>query len=144
VADDEDQDQDPAAAVGAAGHAIEGAATVEVRWASSLDDAHATARRLVERGFGATVAAAPGGGAGYEVRVLPEEATRATEVLDRPDDDEPEGTAATGVSDEPPASVPVLTSREPVPWRTVLPIWLAAMILLPLVAALGTYLLLTH
>jgi hypothetical protein len=135
VADDEHDD----APVEATGHVIDGAAMVEVRWASSLDDAHATARRLVEHGFGATVASAPGGGAGYEVRVLPEEAVRAAEVLDAPP--EPDGGVGPGpAADEPLAPVPVLTSREPVPWRTVLPIWLAAMILLPLAAAVGTYL----
>jgi hypothetical protein len=113
---------------------------VAVRWSSSLDDARATGQRLIEHGLGATVAPAPpvppAGGeagaeeiAGFEVRVLPEEAARAADVLDG-------GSGAlAGPRGEPAA-------KAPVPWRKLVAIWLAAMILLPLAAGIGAYLLL--
>jgi hypothetical protein len=136
---------------------VDEVALVAVRWSSSLDDARTTARLLVEHGLGATVAPAPapaapaapgtggpapdgagvarpGGGDadGFEVRVLPDEAARAADVL-------AEGPGPAAEPGSTPGEEPALV-KAPVPWKTLVAIWLAAMILLPLVAGLGTYL----
>jgi hypothetical protein len=87
----------------------------------SVDEARGTARALVEHGLGATVAPA---GEAFEVRVLPAEAGRAAEVL----------------GGEEPADPVLPEGKGPVPWRSLILIWVAAMIVIPLVAFLATYL----
>jgi hypothetical protein len=120
------------------------------------DEAREVARRLVERGIGASVRpagpSAPGTGHGpgdVEVRVLPEERGRALAILGG-DADEPgslptpggtqAGTAAIGSA----ADGPVRPERLPVPWKSVLAIWLAALVIIPLVAGLAVYFVLSH
>jgi hypothetical protein len=119
---------------------VDEVALVAVRWSSSLGDARTTARVLVEHGLGATVAPAPGTGAaeGFEVRVLPDEAGRAADVLG---EGEGEGEDGGDGAADPGVEAP---ERPPVPWRTLAAIWVAAMIVLPLVAGLATYWLATR
>jgi hypothetical protein len=93
------------------------------------EQARAAARRLVEAGIGAQVTAAtqPGDGEGpaaavWHVEVLPDDMGRACSHLgiDPPEDlpdDEPAGT----------------------PWKLIIGIWLAAMVVVPLVAFWLTY-----
>lgn len=90
-------------------------------------DARAAARRLVEAGIGAEVIAAASRPEGeppahaWEVRVLPEDQRRACEHL--------------GV--EAPAEVVEAedaSARTSPPWKSILLIWLVAMIVIPLLA----------
>jgi hypothetical protein len=144
MADDEDVLGNPLSIEDDQYEIVHEAALTTVLVAASLDLARTAARRLVEHGLGATVAeASPPDG--YEVRVLPEEAARATELLDAPDElDEPddadgdEGERAPAASREP-ATAEV--GKVPVPWRRLLLTWVAAMILIPLAAGVIAYLL---
>jgi hypothetical protein len=119
---------------------VHGPDLVVVAVAGSLADARDRARHLVEHGLGATVAevSAP---SGFEVRVLPEEALRAAELLGAASGTEAEG-VTTPAAPAPESGEPVEAplERPPVPWKLLLAIWLAAMIVLPAVAFLGTYL----
>jgi hypothetical protein len=104
---------------------------VALWWSPSEDEARLAARSLVEHGIGAAVAPAPSeiGQPGFEVRVLADEAARAA-VLLRDD----------GVIDalDVTATEP---SRARSSWKAVVVIWLVAMMVLPTVAGVATYLL---
>jgi hypothetical protein len=154
VADDEDVLRNPLSVEDDEYDIVHEAALVGVLTVPSLEAARATARQLVEHGLGATVAEL-GEPAGYEVRVLPEEATRAHVLLDisEPPGAGPAGDAGAGEAGEagearPAATAgvgagasPAVPGKEPVPWKKLALIWVAAMILLPLVAGLATFLL---
>jgi hypothetical protein len=121
---------------------------------ASESEANVDARALVERGIGATVAPIPadelaagdvgdgrdGGDGGdletavatrtFRIEVLPHDLARAQEALELVEPEErPEAN---------PEETMVL-EKGPVPWKRVLLIWLAAMIVLPLVAFLLTF-----
>jgi hypothetical protein len=142
MADDEDVLGNPLSIEDDQYEIVHEAALTTVLVAASLDLARTAARRLVEHGLGATVAeASPPDG--YEVRVLPEEAARATELLDAPDDaGEDDGDGGPAVHREAarePATAEI--GKVPVPWRRLLLIWVAAMVLIPVAAGLLAYLL---
>jgi hypothetical protein len=100
---------------------------VAVARRDTVEEARSTARALVEHGLGATVSPA---GEAFDVRVLPGEADRAAAVLGAP--------ARAGAAE--PGGEPPGTGRAPVPWRALIVIWVAAMVLIPLIAFLATYL----
>jgi hypothetical protein len=126
----------------------------------SESDAADAARRLLERGIGATVAPTGGdGGAAFAVQVLSHDAARATELLDHaaseaddPRDDIRDGADGGDPADAPlgtdslsirrrsaAADEPMKIEKAPAPWKQFALIWLAAMILLPLAAFAFTY-----
>jgi hypothetical protein len=127
---------------------------VPVTRVADEDEAREVARRLVERGIGASLRpagpAAPGTGhsAGdVEVRVLPEERGRALAILggdagehdsSRPAGDADDGATTSG------AAGPVRPERLPVPWRSVIAIWIAALVIIPVVAGLAAYFVLSR
>jgi hypothetical protein len=118
---------------------------VGVRWSSSLDDARTTARQLVEHGVGARVEpAAADGVAGFEVRVLPDEAGRAEDVLGGgPVDGAPGEGPAPGAAPAPRGGEGA-GGADAVPWRLLALIGVAALVLVPLAVGVLTYLLLSH
>lgn len=79
------------------------------------DEARDAALRLVERGVGATVASS--GPGAWELQVLPEEVQRACELLEV---EQPEA--------------PLAPRRSGPPWKTLVLIWLLALLTLPLLA----------
>jgi hypothetical protein len=111
---------------------VTGDSLVRLHSYDALDDARAAALALVEHGMGASVVAVEVGSpsaAPYELRVLPGELGRAAEVL--------------GLS-VPAAPGPEHQGRLPVAWRQVLVIWLIALIVLPVVAGVATYVISTR
>jgi hypothetical protein len=86
--------------------------------------ARAAAARLVESGIGATVDHAPdeGGTTGWVVEVLPEDHVRACEVLGLP------------VPEPDPEEAEARAKEGRLPWKSILAIWLVAMIVFPVLA----------
>jgi hypothetical protein len=120
------------------------------------DEAREVARRLVERGIGASVRSAgppaPGTGHGpgdVEVRVLPEERARALAVLGGEEHEQPRdavapagnSTGGTTLTGDGPAA---RAERLPVPWKSVIAIWVAALVIIPVVAGLAAYFVLSR